>query len=541
MNNNEWDEQQDISRFLEKFNQEIPTEEVDIPAISLTGAESTEFTRQAQYNASFEKLEAKIQELENKFAMSAAQNEAVLQELARTRRAVENQKSKDAVLANITATIAQLKASVEKLSYVHQMSSFATPNTSFEVSAPVVPSTASSDYSSSYKPDYVRAQSVAQIQAARQQTKQVQAALQAERQEKSKILHTWSQDREKQKREMTAIQKSNTEKTRVISALQQKASQLKAVNIALDREIKRVHQERLEALRKSAEQAKEILFLRDELSAAEERFKSFDFEGRIVSVKQQYEQKVSTLETQLHEVSTTCMKQVEEIEALKAENQELQKIIEEKESLVALYSAKTKELETLRETVEQLREESDQHPARLAAFTQRIQRLQTEQAALEERLETTQQLLQSVTDEKHTLEQNFQELLTQIKQNDTVIESLKDKIAVLTQENQELKNTQTTRAPFPPVAQREPVAVRQPAFRLTPRKVAHAAAETSTPSSTAPVEVHNVRSSVRSEADLPEIRVAHIPQEELYNGEDFLERTDSFIGRMKWSIFRDEK
>ena len=46
-----------------------------------------------------------------------------------------------------------------------------------------------------------------------------------------------------------------------------------------------------------------------------------------------------------------------------------------------------------------------------------------------------------------------------------------------------------------------------------------------------------------TEADLPEIKVAEpIAQPEaMYDGEDFLTKTDSFIGRMKWSIFREDK
>ena len=53
-----------------------------------------------------------------------------------------------------------------------------------------------------------------------------------------------------------------------------------------------------------------------------------------------------------------------------------------------------------------------------------------------------------------------------------------------------------------------------------------------------------VEPAVKTEADLPEIRVADpVPQPELelYNGQDFLKKTDSFIGRMKWSIFREDK
>ncbi len=554
MNNNQWDGQQDISRFLEKFNPDLSTQETDIPAISLTEPNAACVSQQQLYNQSFEKLETKIRELEDKFIVSSAQNQAVMQELARTRQVIADQKSKDAALARITATVAHLKESVARLSSLAQTQPV-YDTAAFETTAPVVPST-DSDYFSFYKPDYARAELAARLRTARQETQQARAALQAIRTEKenaetalkkireenNKILHTWHQEREKQKRELVAIEQEHTEKTRIISTLQQKASQLKAVNIALDREIKQVHQERVEALRKSAEQAKEILFLRDELNATEERVKSFDFEGRILSIKQQFEQKINTLETQLHEISATCMKQMEEMEALKVENTRLHKIIREKEELAALYEAQTRELEALKISETKLREEADREPARLAAFTQRIQRLQAEQATLEERLETTQHLLQSATDEKQVLDENFHTLLTKVQQSDSVIESLKEKIATLTQENQTLKKNQAPKPPVPPTQVREPVAVRQPVLASAPRFAAKAQEELSGQTATAPVEVqYPIRPKVRTEADLPEIRVAHIPQEELYNGEDFLERTDSFIGRMKWSIFRDEK
>ena len=53
---------------------------------------------------------------------------------------------------------------------------------------------------------------------------------------------------------------------------------------------------------------------------------------------------------------------------------------------------------------------------------------------------------------------------------------------------------------------------------------------------------NTMRTAIETADDLPEIRVAEpMPQEEMYSTEDFLERTDSFIGRMKWSIFREDK
>ena len=50
------------------------------------------------------------------------------------------------------------------------------------------------------------------------------------------------------------------------------------------------------------------------------------------------------------------------------------------------------------------------------------------------------------------------------------------------------------------------------------------------------------RTPIATSADLPEIKVADpVPQEEMFEGEDFLEKTGSFIGRMKWSIFRENR
>lgn len=525
IDNNQFDGQSDIARFLEKFNQGVSSADFSFaqPA-PREGRKLPSAAKQEQYNQSFEKLEEKIRELEEKFEASAAQNEAVMRELARTREAVENQKSKDAFFSNITATIANLKESVENLSRAQKSQRLydPAPAPSRAFDAAPAPQTSAEEYlaMAHYQPDNYRAAQ--------------QAKLQAERAEKEQAVFELKTERE--------------EKARIISSLQQKASQLKAVNVALDREIKRVQQEKMEALRKSAEQAKEILSLRDALTAAEERFKSFDFEGRVISIKRQYQQKVTTLENQLHEISNTCMKQVEEIESLKSENLKLHKIAEEREQLAALYEAKTRELEALQASVAQLRSENDKkNQARLAAFTHRMQRLQEEHEALSVRLTGAQEALQTVSAEKRTLEENFKTLLAKIEQNDAVIENLKQKIEVLTAENQELKGSRGAAKPAAhrPQSPKEPVTVRSafPAKPAAPAPAAKTLREALPSPEAAPVEMQNtLRSKVQTEADLPEIRVADpVPQEELYNGEDFLEKTDSFIGRMKWSIFREDK
>ena len=626
MENNELDGQLNIARFLEQFNQgprasANATNWSETP--SVTGS-----IKNIQNNHAFEKLEEKIQELEEKFAASSAQSQAVLQELARTREAVEaqnaNQKNKDAFIASLAASIANLKKSVENLSRVQNKPALynpaPTPARAFD--APTAPA---NEYLSMsyYQPDNYRAAQQAKLRAAydeknaalselhteRLEKEKVQANLIAERTEKEQILASltqerqakeqaelslqdqhkeheeevkqlqsekdlawagwnaaleekdkivssleqersaWDQERAAKMIELDVARSGVSEKNRIIASLQQKTSQLKAVNVAMDREIKRVQEERTEALRKSAEQAKEILSLRDALTAAEERFKSFDFEGRIISVKRQYEQKVTHLESQLQEVSATCMKQVEEIESLKAENIHLHKLAEEREQLSALYDVKTRELESLKKVIEKMRNESSaqqMNRARLAALTQRMNHLKMEHSALSAQLVQTKDVLKNVTVEKQTLEKNFQALRKRIEENDSVIAALKDQIAVLTRENHELKN----RVPAPSANEtpREPVVAHVVAKPI--KKQIHAKAQaaieppqSTSPQTAVPVQLQDtVQTAIKTDNDLPEIRVADpLPQDEVYNGEDFLERTDSFIGRMKWSIFREDK
>ncbi|MBR3632580.1 MAG: hypothetical protein IKN49_05945 [Elusimicrobiaceae bacterium] len=532
MDNTQWDGQSDITRFLEKFNQPADSADFAFPT-PMQEVKEPSSAVQEKYNQSFAKLEEKIQELEEKFAASTAQNEAVMQELARTRQVVENQQSREAFFSNIASTIANLKQSVENLSHVRPTTPvYNTPAITRTFDAPATENYAASAY---HQFENYRAGQQAKLQAMASENDQALASLQ----------NAWQQERDASSQALAAAQAESVEKARIISSLQQKASQLKAVNTALDREIKRTQQERTDALRKSADQAKEILLLRDALTAAEERFRSFDFKGRIISVKRQYEQKVSKLETQLHEMSTTCMKQVEEIESLKTENLKLQQLAEEREQLAALYEAKTRELETLQvqlraEAAE--KEKADQK--RLAAFTQRMQRLQEEHETLAQRLTNAQQALKLVSDEKQTLEQNFKTLLQKIEKNDEVISGLKEKIAVLTEENRELKKGQASAAtsPRPSAPVRQPVTVRS----LPVQKAATttAASKPTVPAvENAPVEMQNtLHAQVKTDADLPEIKVADpIPQPEVELEDDFLEKTDSFIGRMKWSIFREDK
>ncbi len=400
---NEFDGKNDIAQFLEKFKEQPFPPQVEQTADSASGSSSV---RPSQYARSFEKLEQKIHELEEKFEASTTQNHLILSELARTREVVERQKDKDAFLEHLSRTIATLRTSVENLSRTQENNTFSyhgnTIQRSFDPLPDVMPAPAAP---SAYPYPIV----------------DVQAQLQLEREEQ----------------------------TRRFNSLRQKASQLKAVNSALDREIKKAQQEKMDALKKSADQAREILSLRDQLSAAEERFKSFDFEGRIISVKQEYQQKVATLENRLKEMSDTCMKHVEEIESLKVENIKLQNASAEKESLQKQLADKEQELSSLRETIASLQNQnSGEHTKRLVAFTAQLRALEEQRDRLAIELEQSQMSLESIRHEKDMLEKNFKELVAKISENDTVIEQLKQKIEVLGAQNTQLsqQNEELTQA-----------------------------------------------------------------------------------------------
>ena len=397
LQNNSLDSRADLSQFLEKFKEPAFPATEPLAEARPTAAQATP-NKSARYEKTFEKLEQKIEELEARFDAATGQNQLILAELARQREAIADQKDRDAFMEHLSHTIANLKASVENLARVQAANPPAFPAADVQRSFDTAPRTFGTPADMyQYEPETYRAFK-----------EQRQRAAQEERE-------------------------------RIIASLHQKASQLKAVNSALDREIKKVQQEKMAALKKSAEQAKEILSLREQLTAAEEKFKSFDFEGRIISIRQEYEQKVSSLETQLQEISATCMKQVEEIESLRAQNVKLQNADKEKEQALAQLQEKENEVAALKAqiaTLEQSHSESSKQ--QLNVFSERLRNLEAQRDELNTKLQTAEQAVEKIRGEKELLEKNFQELMDKINQNDAVIAQLKEKIEVLGQQNQTL-------------------------------------------------------------------------------------------------------
>ena len=536
----------EIAQFLERFKEQ-PSSAPAEPSLYDSPVVSEEKTSS---DRSFARLERKIQELEEKFEISSSQNELILSELSHTRESLDHQKSRDAFLRHISRTIASLKASVENLSRVQRRNSFG-----YDDEADYFEEDLLDDF------DSIPSMGLAQ-------------------------------DSRSDKRRRQELE----EKERAFSSLRQKASQLKAVNSALDREIKKVQQEKFEALKKSAEQAKEILSLREQLTAAEEKFKTFDFEGHIVSVKQAYQQRVSNLETQLKEISDTCMKQVEEIESLKAENLKLNRAAREKDLLQLRLHETEQQVASLKQELAAMENTSHLPPGKLLSTQEKLQTLETQRESLSVELEQSQSSLDAVRQEKELLEKNFKELLSKISNNDAVIAQLKQKIEVLSrqnetfakektqlgadktkltkyvvklnrekhelekdkeeisQENKQLRSQSAAllAAHLVHEKEQEDLAKAQaqkhkPQAPIPPSEKPSApkdSAEPKQPTKPAgPSDAHKETSSKKSSEDLPEIKVVQNDPEPdfLDGGEDFLEKTGNFFGRIKWSIFGEDK
>lgn len=244
--------------------------------------------------------------------------------------------------------------------------------------------------------------------------------------------------------------------------LEDKVSKLKAVNVALSAQIKQVREQKVAALKKSAEQAKEILALKEELSKAE-NFKTVEFENGIVEIRKEYETKISDLEKQLADLSGRFAKQVQEIESLKTDNAKLKKAQEEKFTLEEQYNNLTlhaKELETQIVSYQKKAEETSLAKANAAALTMQLNKIQEEKKSLAEQLNQTRMQIKTLDNDGKEARQALTTLRTQISQNDDLITKLKQDISTLKQANEQQKANATTnqnnkavesKKPLPPV------------------------------------------------------------------------------------------
>ena len=215
--------------------------------------------------------------------------------------------------------------------------------------------------------------------------------------------------------------------------LEDKVSKLKAVNLALTTQIKQAREQKVAALKKSAEQAKEILALKEELAKAE-NFKTIEFENGLVEIRKEYESKISALEQQLKDLSERFAKQVQEIEALKTDNIKLKKAQEEKFTLEEEYNSLTthaKDLENQIASYQKNAEETSLAKAKAAALAMQLTRVNAEKKSLSDQLDQTRLQIKTLSDNGQEARNALNTLRTQISENDDLITKLKQDITTL--------------------------------------------------------------------------------------------------------------
>lgn len=524
----------EISQFLDQFERDsLEVERAFVQGDNYISKEKPFVSKPAaEKDASFKKLEEKIGDLERKFDTVMEEKQALAAELSKTKETSEKTRTQDEFLNNIFHTINSLKESVDRLSHAAPQVS---PRMFFQ-----------SEY---YAPGYYYGApmpgGMAKPLPPQYQPRALEHADASSIIEKSKTeieyahknLDIQKQEIETQRRELEAARAEKAEQEKLSASLLEKASRLKAVNSAMEREFKRVQSEKIEALRKSAEQAKEILSLREQLTRAEEKFKSFDFESRIISIRNHYQQKVSKLEAQLREMSAVCMTQVEEIENLKAENLKLSQAEEQHIALQIQYEAKVAEASKLQQELERvsalkgapfspaarkaaapaapdaktkkMAEALERKDKELSASAGKIRQLQSEfdkvsaeRDALEEKLSDFSAHEAALREEKHRFEETLKHLNSKMKGNDSLIEEMKKKIEVLSSSPAEVAQKQTLPERDPediPPAVQEQYTKQMAAMR---------------------------RAADRARKDT--------------EGKNFLSDTQSFLGRLRWSLLKDD-
>ncbi|MDR1123111.1 MAG: hypothetical protein LBL61_00520 [Elusimicrobiota bacterium] len=273
-----------------------------------------------------------------------------------------------------------------------------------------------------------------ELQKLREETAAAKKDLAAKEEEIGSLKASLSKTQERLQQEESSVKQ-----------LQEHTSKLKAVNFALDREVKKVQAEKLSALKKSAEQAKEILALREQLTKAESGLKSFDFENGIISIRKEYEAKVVNLETRLKDASARFAEQVKEIQNLKADNTRLKSAEEEKikiEGEYKLLSDKSSALEAQLKKYESPAGAAggpSLAAAKTAALTAQIVKIKRERTALEQKLSAVQPQIDALTRSEKAKTATLGALKARIAGNDRIIEKLKKEIIILTAENKNLK------------------------------------------------------------------------------------------------------
>lgn len=303
------------------------------------------------------------------------------------------------------------------------------------------------------------------------------------------------------------LQKELSQEKAARAELEEKVSKLKAVNVALSAQIKQVQQQKIEALKKSAEQAKEIVSLKEELAKAE-NFKTIEFENGIVKIRKEYETKVSALEKQLQDLSENFAKQVQEIESLKTDNAKLKKAQEEKFALEEEYNTLTTHAKDLEEQISSYKKNATKTAlvrAKAAALTMQLTRIKEEKQTLAEQLDKTRAEIKNLTDDGKEAHAALDTLRTQISQNDNLIIKLKQDITALKEEkakeeaekkNKVAKEPVKNSKPLPPPPPPAPVVKKE-----EPKTDTFSQTYTEPPTNSEVSQTHTLPSEIKEEKD----------------------------------------
>ena len=249
------------------------------------------------------------------------------------------------------------------------------------------------------------------------------------------------------------------------------------------------------------------------------------------------------------------------VENLTREKEEIiaraEHLTREKAELSSRTEDLTREKESLANRVEFLSKEKDSLDIRSRQLDAEKESLSKDVESLHQEKEALEREKSALSLESRSLKKRAEELETETKELAKENQQLRNQSAALlaarlVQEKERAVKEETLRkaaaSPAAPARasskQALPVAAPHPA-PAAPASVSSPAADEKKPvPAEKPIAIEEtVKSKVMTEADLPEIKVADpVPQpQELFDGEDFLEKTDSFIGRMKWSIFREDR
>ena len=241
----------------------------------------------------------------------------------------------------------------------------------------------------------------------------------------------------KQLDEVKAELKRGQEFTKKLTA---QITKLKTVNTALNAALKQMQEQKIEALNTTAQQTKDILELREQLRRVQSDAKSLNFTNGTVTVNEEYQAKISSLENELKRVSEICVTQVNEINKIQTDNSHLKTVAEEKLLLQNRFNALQEHFDLLTKELDTYKNNNQNNAlvkAKATALSVQLQRVNKEKEDLKQQLETAQSQLKAAAERERETTQELESLRKTLMQNENNISKLKEEITPLAQKIQQ--------------------------------------------------------------------------------------------------------